>query len=307
MKVLFGMALRQTTGFVESLLRLVGLNWMVPDFSTLSRRQSETGPWRRESPSNNGRGHPVSRLQGAVAPADPLSGIAAQYPAGQRTARVSRSRAKGAERPWPRWGRESAQHGTPASMAVPNGAFAVPLGPAARPAHGARSISGLMKKHWRSALSRSPGATSVMPRCYPTCSVRSQRTSGSAASLPTVPGTHVNATTPLPTVAPMPSSRPARTRSPGRPSPPKPRRDMSRMRKRSGGPFPRRMDALCEVAGAAPYGAGLRPSGRRTPGPHRRPERIHRPRHTRHGSCGISPSGKKGNLGHHPICATESV
>lgn len=39
MKVLFGMALRQTTGFVESLLRLIGLNWAVPDFSTLSRRQ----------------------------------------------------------------------------------------------------------------------------------------------------------------------------------------------------------------------------------------------------------------------------
>ena len=39
MKVLFGMALRQTTGFVESLLRLVGLDWEVPDFSTLTRRQ----------------------------------------------------------------------------------------------------------------------------------------------------------------------------------------------------------------------------------------------------------------------------
>ena len=39
MKVLFGMALRQTTGFVESLLRLVGLDWAVPDFSTLCRRQ----------------------------------------------------------------------------------------------------------------------------------------------------------------------------------------------------------------------------------------------------------------------------
>ena len=33
MKVLFGMALRQTTGFVESLLRLIGLDWTVPDFS----------------------------------------------------------------------------------------------------------------------------------------------------------------------------------------------------------------------------------------------------------------------------------
>ena len=39
MKVLFGMALRQTTGFVESLLQLIGLDWVVPDFSTLSRCQ----------------------------------------------------------------------------------------------------------------------------------------------------------------------------------------------------------------------------------------------------------------------------
>jgi hypothetical protein len=39
LKVLFGMALRQTMGFVESLLRLVGLDWAVPDYSTLSRRQ----------------------------------------------------------------------------------------------------------------------------------------------------------------------------------------------------------------------------------------------------------------------------
>ena len=39
LKVLFGMALRQTSGSVESLLSLAGLNWTVPDFSTLSRRQ----------------------------------------------------------------------------------------------------------------------------------------------------------------------------------------------------------------------------------------------------------------------------
>jgi len=39
MKVLFGMELRQTTGFVESLLRLISLDWSVPDFSTLCRRQ----------------------------------------------------------------------------------------------------------------------------------------------------------------------------------------------------------------------------------------------------------------------------
>ena len=38
-KVLFGLPLRQTTGFMESLLKLAGLNWAVPDFSTLCRRQ----------------------------------------------------------------------------------------------------------------------------------------------------------------------------------------------------------------------------------------------------------------------------
>ena len=39
LKVLFGLPLRQTTGFIESLLELGGLSWAVPDFSTLCRRQ----------------------------------------------------------------------------------------------------------------------------------------------------------------------------------------------------------------------------------------------------------------------------
>lgn len=39
MKVLFSMPLRQTMGFVESLLRLVGLDWLVTDFSTICHRQ----------------------------------------------------------------------------------------------------------------------------------------------------------------------------------------------------------------------------------------------------------------------------
>ncbi|UYV39522.1 IS5 family transposase [Rhodobacteraceae bacterium D3-12] len=39
LQVLFGLPLRQTTGFVQSLFRLVGLDWAVPDFSTLYRRQ----------------------------------------------------------------------------------------------------------------------------------------------------------------------------------------------------------------------------------------------------------------------------
>lgn len=49
LKVLFGLPLRQATGFVESLLKLIDLDWEVPDFSTLSRRQkalSVTIPYR---------------------------------------------------------------------------------------------------------------------------------------------------------------------------------------------------------------------------------------------------------------------
>ena len=38
-KCLFGLALRQATGMVESLLRLANLDWVVPDSSTISRRQ----------------------------------------------------------------------------------------------------------------------------------------------------------------------------------------------------------------------------------------------------------------------------
>ena len=38
-KVLFGLPLRQTTGMVASILSMAGLDWPMPDFSTLSRRQ----------------------------------------------------------------------------------------------------------------------------------------------------------------------------------------------------------------------------------------------------------------------------
>src|SRR4028119_299201 len=41
LKGLFGLPLRQTTGLVASLLRLAKLDWPVPDFSTLCRRQHD--------------------------------------------------------------------------------------------------------------------------------------------------------------------------------------------------------------------------------------------------------------------------
>ncbi|GAB3189107.1 hypothetical protein GCM10027292_19680 [Hydrogenophaga aquatica] len=42
-KCLFGLDLRRSLGLVESLLRLAGLDWKVPDFSTVCRRQKSLG------------------------------------------------------------------------------------------------------------------------------------------------------------------------------------------------------------------------------------------------------------------------
>jgi hypothetical protein len=56
-KVLFGLALRQTIGMVGSLLRMAGLeDWPVPDFSTLCRRQRTVTiqiPYRRSGGNLN--------------------------------------------------------------------------------------------------------------------------------------------------------------------------------------------------------------------------------------------------------------
>jgi hypothetical protein len=49
-KVLFMLPMRQTAGMVANLLRMVGLDWPVPDFSTLCRRQKTLAvqvPFRR--------------------------------------------------------------------------------------------------------------------------------------------------------------------------------------------------------------------------------------------------------------------
>ena len=67
----------------------------------------------------------------------------------------------------------------------------------------------------------------------------------------------------------------------GRVSPSKPRRDQ---------------DALRQAPCPAPVRARVRPSGRRVPRPCRRPERLHRTRHPRHRSRGVSLSGERGTL-----------
>jgi len=38
-KVLFRLTLRMTTGFVQSLIRLCGLDWTATDYSTIYKRQ----------------------------------------------------------------------------------------------------------------------------------------------------------------------------------------------------------------------------------------------------------------------------
>lgn len=131
MKVLFGMALRQTTGFVESLLRLVGLDWSVPDFSTLSRRQKTlavTIPYR-------GSHGPLNLLIDST-------GIKAEGE-GEWHARKH----GGAKRRIPPCRSDQWRDR----------------------AHGARSTSASMNRRWRSEPSRLPAATSVMHPCFPSC------------------------------------------------------------------------------------------------------------------------------------------
>ena len=51
-KCLFSLALRQSLGLIQSLLHLAGLDWRVPDFSTVSRRQRTLQvhlPYRRST------------------------------------------------------------------------------------------------------------------------------------------------------------------------------------------------------------------------------------------------------------------
>ena len=81
-KVLFKLPLRQTAGMVTSLVRLAGLDWPVPDFSTLCRRQKTLAvqvPYRRAD-------GPLNLLV-------PSRDHAAHDPAGQRTAPGSSSSA----------------------------------------------------------------------------------------------------------------------------------------------------------------------------------------------------------------------
>ena len=53
-KGLFNRALRQAMGMAQSLLKLAGLDWQVPDFSTVSRRQKHLAVTIAARPTTTG-------------------------------------------------------------------------------------------------------------------------------------------------------------------------------------------------------------------------------------------------------------
>ena len=52
-KCLFGLPLRQTLGLVQSLLKLMGLPWAAPDYSTVCRRQKSLDVLMHYRPSSH--------------------------------------------------------------------------------------------------------------------------------------------------------------------------------------------------------------------------------------------------------------
>ena len=57
-KGLFNLALRQAMGMAQSLLKLAGLDWQVPDFSTVNRRQKHLAVTIEARPTTTGL-HPL--------------------------------------------------------------------------------------------------------------------------------------------------------------------------------------------------------------------------------------------------------
>ena len=147
-----------------------------------------------------------------------------------------------------------------------------------------------------------------MPRSYPTFSTKSRRTRKSVALRLMAPTTRANATMRLQIAVPMPSSRPARTRSPGGRSPLelwRETRPCVRRNTSAAGSGDDGVDIIAEAASKRRcivsncWGSG---SWRGTSTAKSRNFRSATPlgtvtprSDTRHGSCGISPSSKRGN------------
>ena len=136
LKVLFGLPLRQTTWFVQSLLKLAGLDWLVPDYSTLSRRQKALNvslPYRGGTGALN-------------LPID-STGIKSE-----------------GEGEWNACPPPRTCHACAAGQRAARNAGL-----------GARYTLGPTKRHWRFGRWRSRPATSVTLPCCPSCSAKSRQ------------------------------------------------------------------------------------------------------------------------------------
>ena len=151
--------------------------------------------------------------------------------------------------------------------------------------------------------------TLAMRASCPNCLTRSGSKRRSGALPETGSATLADTTIPLLVAVPIPSSRLARTRRPGRLSPPVlwhltrryAPRHMSAAPARDDGvgstPKPRRdKDALYKTDGSAAFGMGLRPPGRGDPSPPSCPVWLLRARYSWHSSHWISPFRKRGIL-----------
>ena len=257
MKVLFGMALRQTTGFVESLLRLVGLDWSVPDFSTLSRRQKTLAvniPYR-------GSKGPLHLLIDSTGIKVEGEGEWHARKHGGPKRRVWRKIHLGIdEETLEIRAVEITRRHIGDAPVLPDLLSQIPIGEEI----GSVTADGAYDTRKCHDAIADRGAHAVIPprkNAKPWQTV----TDGAVARNEGLRASKI--------------PRPGLVATMERIPPPEPRRNE---------------DALREAAGPAPHGTGLRPAGRRTPDPHRRPEQLQCARHTRHRGRGISLSGEKG-------------
>ena len=196
MKVLFGMALRQTTGVVESLLGLVGLGWTLPDFSTLSRRQK---PLAVNIPYRGSKGPLHLLIPSRPLLRNILPGSGQHRHQGRGERRVA-----------------CAQASLPSKLRFDCRPAGGPKRRVWRKIHlgidehalEVRAVRCRQVIAWQPPRGRSPGAASATRRSCPTFSAGSRKSRRSAASRQTAPTTSENATMRSPTATLMPSSRP---------------------------------------------------------------------------------------------------
>lgn len=256
MKVLFGMAWRQTTGFVESLLRLIGLGWEVPDFSALSRRQKTLSV---NIPHRGSKG-PLHLLIDST-------GIKVEGE-GEWNARKHGAPKR---RVWRKvhLGIDEETLEVRAVEITSSDIGDAPMLP---------ELLSQLPPDQEIASVTADGAYDTR-KCHHRRTGRRRRHSA-PQECEALEGRHRRCSCAQRSAAGVKTPRPRAVATMERIPPPKPCRDEN---------------ALCETAGSAAHGPRLRPSGRRVPGPCCRPERLHCARHPCHESRGISLSGRRGS------------